>query len=117
MKLTKDQRAVLEDSPDALRRIKDPVTRQRAAADAIEAANALMAEYADVRRNAVREVYDALPKAAKSWRSVGSLIGTSPSVAFRISRPINYKPKERKPVEVQRDRRRLTSKRQQRQEV
>lgn len=90
MKLTREQRAVLEDSPGALRRIKNPVDRSRAAAVAIEAANALMAEYADVRRTAVQEIYDDLPPGQKSWRTVGQLIDVSPSVAFRISRPIGY---------------------------
>lgn len=99
MKLTREQRAVLEDSPGALRRIKNPVDRSRAAAVAIEAANALMAEYADVRRTAVQEIYDDLPPGQKSWRTVGQLIDVSPSVAFRVSRPINYKPKSR-PVEA-----------------
>lgn len=101
MKLTREQRAVLEDSPDAMRRIKNPVARQRAAADAIEAANALMAEYADVRRTAVQEVYDSLPANERSWRTVGALIGVSPSVAFRVSRPINYVPNPRPPAEAQ----------------
>lgn len=90
MQLTAEQRAVLEDSPDALRRITDPIERQRAAAAGIDAANALMAEYADVRRTAVQEIYDRLPASHKSWRSVGNIIGVSPSVAFRVSRPVNY---------------------------
>lgn len=99
MRITKEQRAVLEDSPDSMRRMKDPVERQRAAALAIEAANALMAEYADVRRSAVQEVYDRLPAGQQSWRNVGNLIGVSPSVAFRISRPIDYKPSPRTTTE------------------
>jgi hypothetical protein len=100
VKLTQEQRSVLEDSPDALRRMKDPVARQRAAAEAIEAANALMAEYAAVRRDAVQEVYDRLPTNRKSWRTVGALIGTSPSVAYRVSRPVDYVPTPRTRTEA-----------------
>lgn len=68
-------------TPEQLRQIADPAERERVARAAIEAARQLVAELADVRAEAIRD----LKAERKTWQAVAEVIGTSAQNAQRLA--------------------------------
>jgi hypothetical protein len=76
-------------SPDQLRAIDDPIAREHAAREAVEAARVLMADCAAIRREAVRTIYEA----KRSWREVGKSL--DPPISGQSAHEVVY-PRKRK---------------------